>query len=82
MNCILKKVTIGSIFAIAAAQLHASTTPTLTDTSLIVSPGNLVSAGTIVTLTANVLASGRPLRISTISGRYSNSKDELWCRSQ
>jgi hypothetical protein len=65
MNCILKKITIGSVFAIAVAQLHASTTTT--DTSLNVSPGNLISAGTIVTLTANVLASGRPVTLGTVN---------------
>ncbi len=52
MNCILKKITIGSVFTIAAAQLHALTVPI--DISLNLSPGNPVSAGSIVTLTANV----------------------------
>jgi hypothetical protein len=64
MNFILKRIAIGSVFAIASAHLHASTTPT--DTSLIVSPANPVSAGTIVTLTANVLASRRPVTLGTV----------------
>jgi hypothetical protein len=64
MNSILKRIAIGSVFALAAAQLQASTTPT--DTSLIVSPGNPVSAGTIVTLTANVLSSRRPVTLGAV----------------